>query len=123
MVKATDEPIDPNSIFDTLKKYEGGSVIIHTAVVRGKTGDTVTTSIEFTRNGDVEAELSVIANEIRTQHGLEDICLIRRIGTVGVGDVISLVATSSQRSANGFAACQGAIERLKQMQTILKNEV
>ncbi len=122
-VHVSEERIDPNSIYDRLQKEAGGSVIIHVAVVRGLTDDTVTTSIEFSRNGDIESELTVIANDISSEYGLEDICLIRRLGTIGVGDVISLVAVTASRSANTFPACQGAVERMKKMTTIRKNEI
>ena len=53
----------------------------------------------------------------------EDVLLIRRIGRLGIGDIISLVAASSPNSEDAFASCRHGISRLKKMTTIRKNEI
>jgi len=119
----TNEPIEPNRIYDQIQKQTAGSVVLHFAVVRGKTGDQVTTSIEFQPAGDIESELRLISERIRQQWKVEDVLIIRRIGLLRVSDVMSLVAASAPHREDAFDACRYGVENLKKMQTIHKKEV
>lgn len=86
------------------------------------TGDKVTASICYERNGDMETELAAIAADLRSQWHIDDVLLVRRLGTLQVGEVISLVAISSPNSKDAFEACQYDVERFKKMTTLRKCE-
>jgi molybdopterin synthase catalytic subunit len=119
----SDAAIDPEEIYGLIGKSKSGSVLLHFAVVRERTGEQVTTGIEFRAEGDAEAELAGIAEEIRGKWDVDDVVLSRRLGKLEVGDVIGLVAVSCPRSKDVFEACQYGVSRLKQMTTIRKSEV
>jgi molybdopterin synthase catalytic subunit len=119
----TELPISPEDMFNKIQKGKSGSVLFHYAVVRMHTEDKVTAGIHFERSGDAESELAAIAAEIRNQWDLDDILLVRRVGTLKVGDIISLVAVSSPRSKDAFEACQYGVERLKKMTSLKKREL
>ncbi len=123
MEYVTDTPISPSEIYDKLKKSSSGSVLLHYAVVRRSTDDKVTSKILFERNGDMEAELKSIADRMRSKWDIEDVLLVRRLGTVGPEQIISLVAVSSPRSKDAFEACPWGIEHMRKMATIKKMEV
>ncbi len=115
-------PIGPWKVFDLIKKQTAGSVVFHFAVVRPSTGDKNTSSIEFCTNGDVNEELRMICQEIREKWEIEDLLIIRRIGQLNIGDIISSVAVSSAHSQEAFESCCYGVNRLKQMSTIIKKE-
>ena len=119
----TSDPIEPSRIYDEIQKKTAGSVVLHFAVVRERTGDQVTTSIEFQRVGDIESEIRAINERIRQQWKVEDVLIIRRIGLLRVNDVMSLVAASAPHREDAFDACRYGVESLKKMQTIRKIEV
>jgi molybdopterin synthase catalytic subunit len=124
MVLITTDPIDPRSSYDLLASNSAGSVLFHYAVVKAQEVlGGVTCHIEYSLVGDAEEELRTIAGEIADSREIEDILLIRRIGRVGVGEIISLVGASSLASGEAFAACKAGIGRLKMMRSVLKNEV
>ncbi|HEX2770678.1 MAG TPA: molybdenum cofactor biosynthesis protein MoaE [Geobacteraceae bacterium] len=124
MVLITTDPIDTHGAYDMIASKSAGSVLFHFAVVKAQEGKGgVTCHIEYDVAGDAENELRTIAKEIAGSRGIEDILLIRRIGRVGVGEIISLVAASSPSSEDAFAACKSGIGRLKKMRSIVKNEV
>ena len=81
-----------------------------------------TTGIDSRENGDVMAELAAIYEELRQSGALDDVLLIRRLGHVGIGQIISLVAASSPNSEDAFVACRYGISRLKNMRMIDKRE-
>jgi len=124
VVKISTEPIDPAKMYDLVNLHGAGSVVFHYAVVKPMPGAGGTTSyIDYATNGDTEAELLEITDKLKAEHLLEDVLLIRRIGRLGLGDIISLVAASSPNSEDAFEACKQGISRLKKMKTIVKNEV
>jgi molybdopterin synthase catalytic subunit len=118
-----DQPIKPDDVFGLLQKEAGGSVILHYAIVRVTTEGKTTTSVSYTANGDIQAELKAISAELREKWKLEDILLIRRLGQLSAGSIISLAAVCSPRSEAAFEACRYGVERLKRMSTVVKNEV
>jgi molybdopterin synthase catalytic subunit len=124
MVMISHEPIDPSAAYNLVGKEHAGSIVFHYATVKEqKSHDQATTGIEYLTNGNTEAELAEIAAELTEKWKLEDVLLIRRIGCLGIGDIISLVAASSPNSEDAFASCRHGISRLKKMATIRKNEI
>jgi len=122
METVTETTINPNEIYDRIKKETVGSVVLHFAVVREFTGDQVTQIIDFQRNGDIENELKAIVDSIKDKYELEDVLIIRRLGALKVGEVMSLVAASAPHREDAFDACRHGVESLKKMKTIKKTE-
>jgi molybdopterin synthase catalytic subunit len=118
----TDGPIRPEGMFDNIRKSEAGSVIFHYAVVKSQIGGGASVGIEFQRAGDMEGEMSTISADLKQRWNIEDVLLVRRIGQLKVGDIISLIAVSSSASEDAFTACRHGLERLKKLKTLKKTE-
>ena len=124
MVRITSEPIAPAKAYDLISCDGAGSVLLHFAVVKPQAGAGGSTSyIDYGTQGDAEAELQAIADELAAKFTLVDTLLIRRTGRLGLGEIISLAAASSPNSEDAFEACRLGIRRLRKMKTIVKNEV
>jgi molybdopterin synthase catalytic subunit len=123
MEMVTEAPLDPGALFERIQKNGSGSVLFHYAVVKSQTGDKWSSGIRFERGGDIEAELAGIRTDVMSRWKIDDVLLVRRIGTLKVGDVISLVAVSSSASDDAFAACRFTLERLKKMTSLKKTEL
>lgn len=123
MVIVTESSLDPSALYAKLQKEGAGSVIFHYAVVKSQSGEKQTSGIHFEENGDMEAELSSIEDDLMKKWNLSGVLLVRRTGTLQVGDIISLVAVSSPASSDAFEACQYGLGRLRKMQNIKKTEL
>lgn len=124
MIQVIEEPIQPATIYDLLARDMAGSVLLHYAVVKETPhNQAATTGVNYQRNGDMEAEMEAIAEHLREKWELEDVVLIRRLGCLKAGEIISLIAASSPNSADVFAACQHGISHLKKMTTFCKVEL
>ena len=123
MFRIVETTIDPNALYDRIAKNSAGSVVIHHAVVRGQTDGKATASIEFVQKGDAELEMRGIADALRKEWKIEDVLIVRRVGKLAIGDVISVVAVSAPRREDAFSACKRGVELLKKMQTVRKTEV
>jgi molybdopterin synthase catalytic subunit len=122
----TNKPINPDEAYRLIDSGNGGSVVFHFAVVRGTTGDKQTSIVEFQpAKSDIETkeELHQISEEIRKKWEIDDVLIIRAMGKLCVGDVMSLVAVSSPRSMAAFEASHYGVDRLKEMKTIKKQEI
>lgn len=123
MVFFTSDPIEPGRVFEMVERKDAGSVLFHFAVAKAMESEHGTTSrINYQRNGEVERNLGEIAGELKEKWNLTDVLLVRRQGTVEVGEIISLVAVSAPGSEAAFAACRYGLTCLKQMTTIQKTE-
>jgi molybdopterin synthase catalytic subunit len=118
----TSKPVDSAAMFERIWKSEAGSVLLHYALVKSQTGEQTSAGIEFEKAGDIEGELHAIAEDIKQRWKIEDVLLVRRIGILNVGDIISLIAVSSPTSSDAFDACRHGLERLKKMSTLKKTE-
>lgn len=123
MIIVSPHPIDPSQAYGMIGTKGAGSVLLHFAVVKENAGDRPTACIDYQANADTEGELAMISADLKERWQLEDVLLVRRVGCLGVGDIISLVAASSPNSEDAFQACQQGIGRLKKMTTIKKTEV
>ncbi|HPS59287.1 MAG TPA: molybdenum cofactor biosynthesis protein MoaE [Spirochaetota bacterium] len=123
MVIITENPPDPGKSYELLKKKDSGSVIFHYAAVKSQAGDRQTSGIQFIRNGDMESELSGIEADIRNRWNVNDVLIVRRIGVLHIGDLISLVAVSSPSSDDAFEACRYGLGRIRNMRGLKKTEL
>jgi len=121
----TNSPIHPDDVYRLIDSGTAGSVVFHFAVVRGTTGDKQTTIVEFRpakSDNETKEELHQISEEIRKKWEADDVLIIRAMGKLCVGDIMSLVAVSSPRSMAAFEASHYGVDRLKEMKTIKKQE-
>ncbi len=124
MVRLTEQPLDPGSVYRQLPFPDGsGSVLVHFAVVKASADDRRTAGIRFQRAGDAEAEMQAIEDDLRSRYTLLDVLLIRRLGSLRVGEVISLVAVAAAGRDDAFGACNDAITGFKKMKTLDKQEL
>jgi len=123
MVIVTEDEIDPSRLFELVGTRHSGSAVFHYAVVKAQTArGRVTTHIDYQAHGDVVAELLMLATSLKDRWHLEDVLLVRRIGRVRVGEIISVVAATSPNSADAFEASRHATSLLKRLATLHKKE-
>lgn len=124
MIKLTDEPLDLGFVAEHFAIREGvGSVAVHFAVVKPIAEGRPTTGICFTATGDAEDELQDLERRLHAEWEVEDIVLVRRIGELRVGEVISIVVVAAARRKDAFGACGEAVERFKKIRGLQKEEL
>ena len=123
MIQVVNRTIFPQETLDSLKADTSGSVVMHMGVVRPSSSEKRVISIEYQAEKDeAEQELSAIVNDIRSKWAIEDIALCRRMGKLGLGEIILVAATSAPHRKEAFEACQYAVERLRGMTSVRKKE-
>lgn len=123
MIKVTDQAIDVGAALSSLKTEGAGSVVFHVGVVKSNPEGGRSEGISFTPQAGFEDELRAIEDDLRSKFELVDVVLIRRMGTLQVGDFILVAAVSASGREAAFGACREAIERYKKMKRLVKKEL
>jgi molybdopterin synthase catalytic subunit len=122
MIAVSDEPIDVALWTSRIDRNGAGSVVVHLGVVKPDPDGRATTGVSFCRRGDLEGELASVERAVRERLQVVDLVLVRRMGRLGVGDLILFVAASANDRENAFAACRELVERGKKLKCISKDE-
>ena len=100
-----------------------GAVVSFIGTVRDLTGESlVSLSLEH-YPGMTEKSLSSITDKARNKWDIESITIIHRVGTLGIGDQIVLVITSSKHRQAAFDSCNYIMDFLKTDAPFWKKEV
>jgi len=85
-------------------------------------GDDVTSMTLEHYPGMTEKELERIAEDAATAHELSDVYIAHRVGEIGPGDPIVMVAVWSSHRREAFVACREVMEFLKSRAPFWKKE-
>ena len=122
--KITQDPIEPNALFADVVRDENGAVATFAGVVRNHSGDEQTEYLVYEAYPAMaEQKMAAIGDEIKAQWGVEHVAMLHRVGKLEIGEISVLIAVASPHRAEALAACQYAIDRLKQIVPIWKKEV
>ena len=100
-----------------------GAVVSFIGTVRDLTSESlVSLSLEH-YPGMTEKSLTSIADKARNKWEIESITIIHRVGTLGIGDQIVLVITSSKHRQAAFDSCNFIMDFLKTDAPFWKKEV
>ncbi|MEI6557884.1 MAG: molybdenum cofactor biosynthesis protein MoaE [Rhodospirillaceae bacterium] len=100
-----------------------GAVVSFVGLVRHLVGETPLRALELEHYpGMTERRLEALEAEAGRRWALSGCLVVHRVGRLGPGDRIVLVATASPHRADAFAACQFLIDALKTSAPFWKRE-
>lgn len=124
MFRITEAPIEPGDLFVHVVRAENGAVATFAGVVRNHSGDKQTDYLVYEAYPAMaEKKMAAIGDELKARWGVVDVAMIHRVGKLEIGEISVLIAVASPHRAEALAACQYAIDRLKQIVPIWKKEV
>ena len=100
-----------------------GAVVSFIGTVRNLTGESLVSLNLEHYPGMTEKSLSSIADKARNKWEIDSITIIHRVGTLGIGDQIVLVITSSKHRQAAFDSCNYIMDFLKTDAPFWKKEV
>jgi len=118
ILEVTDKPIVPEQVIAKIKAGDCGAVVTFTGKVRGRSGDKKVLYLEHGVSGEApEKMLKDIVAEIRKRWEIGEIAFCYRKGRIGPGEVTIVIAVAAVHRQEAFAACEYAVDRLKQKVT------
>lgn len=123
MIKITDKPISPELVVKQVKTDSSGCAVTYIGLIREYSRGKPVLWVEYKDIGETaENRLQEIASEVRQKWQLNNIAICHRVGRLNVGDINIVIAIASAHREEGFAACQYAIDRFKQLLPTQKKE-
>lgn len=114
MIKVTEQPISPEAVVNEVKTRGSGCVATYVGLIRDHSRGKAVQSVAYEDvSGKAGQKLQEIADEIKQRWSVENVAICHRIGTLNVGDINLVVAIAAAHRAEGFAACQYAIDQFK----------
>ncbi len=123
MIEITEKPINPELVVNKAKTDNSGCVVTYVGLIREYSRGKSVLSVEYQDStGMAESKLREIASEVRQKWPINNLAICHRIGKLKVGDINLVFAIASAHRQEGFAACQYAIDRFKQIIPTHKTE-
>jgi molybdopterin synthase catalytic subunit len=119
----TRSPIPTADLVRQQKASEDGAVVTFEGVVRNNSGGRRTLYLEYEAYEPMAIrKMEEIGGEVRREFAIDHIGMMHRLGRLEIGETsVVIIVTAAHRRA-AFAACQFAIDRLKQIVPIWKKE-
>lgn len=119
------EDFDLTSEVELIKSTNSsiGAVVSFIGTVRDLTSESLVSLTLEHYPGMTEKSLRSIAKKARKKWEIESVTIIHRVGTLGIGDQIVLVITSSKHRQAAFDSCNYIMDFLKTDAPFWKKEV
>jgi molybdopterin synthase catalytic subunit len=123
MIELTNDVIDHPSLTERVRRHDCGAVVTFLGTVREMTEGRRTTALGYQAYPEMaQRKMAAIEEETRARWPVGELVLIHRLGRLGLGEVSVAVAVSCPHRAQAFEACRHAIDRLKEIVPIWKQE-
>lgn len=123
MIEITTKPLSPEQVVNKTRTTGSGCVLTYIGLIRDYSEGKPVLSVEYRDyDGNARNRLQEIAEEARKKWQLESIAISHRIGKLKVGEINIVIAVAAAHRQEGFAACQFAIDRFKEMIPTIKRE-
>jgi MoaE-MoaD fusion protein len=121
--RVTRDPISASELARQLCAPEDGAVVVFEGVVRNHSRGHATLYLEYEAYEPMAVrKMEELGCEARQKFAIDGIGMVHRLGRLEIGETsVAIIVTSEHRRA-AFAACQYAIDRLKQIVPIWKKE-
>ena len=124
MFKVVDGPIDDLDLDEMVRTDADGAVIVFRGVARRYSRGREVVHLEYEAYPEMaEKVMAQIGDEMTTKWPVSKVAMVHRTGVLRIGEASVAIAVSAPHRGEAFAACQYAIDRLKQIVPIWKKEV
>jgi molybdopterin synthase catalytic subunit len=123
VIEITQKPISPELVINKVKTDGSGCVATYVGLIRNYSRGKPVVSVEYKdAQGTAKDRLGKIASEIGQKWQVENIAISHRIGKLKVGEINLVIAIAATHRQEGFAACQYAVDRFKEIMPTKKRE-
>ncbi|MFQ6106970.1 MAG: molybdenum cofactor biosynthesis protein MoaE [Thermoplasmata archaeon] len=122
MISIQKENFSVEEIIGAMKVPKAGAVVSFLGIVRKDPEVSVGLEVEAYEEMALK-KLERVVETAKERFEIEDLSIVHRIGTLAIGENITLVATSAAHRSDAFAATRWVIEELKRAAPLWKREI
>ena len=123
MVELTNDAIDHATLTERVRRNDCGAVVTFLGTVREMTEGRRTMALAYQAYPEMaQKQMAAIEAETRARWPIGEMVLVHRLGRLELGEISVGLAVSCPHRAQAFEACRHAIDRLKEIVPIWKQE-
>jgi molybdopterin synthase catalytic subunit len=122
--RLSEEPLDPAAVIREVSDPRAGGIATFIGTTRVESRGRTVHYLDYEAYGGMaEQVMAELAEELKRKHDLCELAIAHRIGRVDIGEPSVVIAVSAPHRAAALAACQEAIDTLKETVPLWKKEV
>ena len=119
----SDKPLNSNACYSFVQNEQSGGIVTFIGTVRNHTKDRKVIKLEFEAFESMAiSEMKKIAIQALGKFDIQKIAIHHRTGSLAIGEIAVIIAIGSAHRKAAFAACEYAIDTLKETVPIWKKE-
>ncbi|MEM9820145.1 MAG: molybdenum cofactor biosynthesis protein MoaE [Bacteroidota bacterium] len=123
-IQLLSEPLNAQACLDFVSNAAAGGIVSFVGTVRDQTQGKRVLHLEFEAYEPMAIkEMRKIAEAAAQQWPIERMAIHHRVGHLGIGEIAVVIAVATPHRKAAFAACEYAIDTLKQTVPIWKKEI
>lgn len=124
IISLSKQPIEVEHAVSNLSDPHAGGLAVFVGITRQWTEGRETVRLEYDAYPAMaEREIERLINSAAQRWAILHVCVLHRLGIVGIKEPSVLIGVAAAHRADAFAACQFLIDELKQSVPIWKREV
>ena len=122
--RLSEEPLDLDAVVAEAADDRAGAIATFLGTARIESRGRTVVHLEYEAYGGMaERVMEAIADDLKAKYDLREVAIHHRTGRVGIGEASVAIAVSAPHRHDALAACQEAIDRLKETVPLWKKEV
>jgi len=122
MVDIRDTPLSVDEVLSSLDDASSGGLVLFVGRVRDHDGGRTVDGLGYSAHPSALARMVSVCKTVAERHDVHGVAAVHRVGTLTVGDIAVVVATTSAHRGSAFAASQMLIDTLKAEVAIWKHQ-
>jgi molybdopterin synthase catalytic subunit len=121
-VDLRETPLDVAEVVAALDDAESGGLTLFVGRVRDHDGGKEVAGLDYTAHPTALAKLREVCERVAAEHDVHGVAAVHRTGTLAIGDIAVVIATTASHRGEAFAASRALIDTLKAEVPIWKHQ-
>ena len=122
LVGLREEPLDVTEVLDVLEDDAAGGLTLFVGRVRDHDHGHGVDGLDYSAHPTALERLRDVCQRVADEHDITGLAAVHRVGTLAVGDIAVVVATSAAHRGEAFTASRALIDTLKSEVPIWKHQ-
>lgn len=122
LVDLRETPLDVAEVLDALDDDSAGGLVLFVGRVRDHDGGRGVLGLDYSAHPTALDRLREVCDRVAERHDVQGLAAVHRVGSLAIGDVAVVVATTSSHRGDAFAASRDLIDTLKAEVPIWKHQ-
>ena len=122
LVDLRETPLDVTEVVDALDDDASGGLTLFVGRVRDHDGGKAVDGLDYSAHPTASYRLHDVCRRVAEQYDVTGVAAVHRVGTLAIGDIAVVVATTAAHRGEAFTASRALIDTLKSEVPIWKHQ-